>query len=204
MYIDICCCFKRKTKAQENFSWTVHRLLIVQTEVHRSSVCWRRNKLKLPVCKRIKRTKRTERTCPPMAISQQVLFILPFNDYRNTLAVRMELPSSRKESRHPALSLTNKKSPSSLIRNSHKPPSRLNPATCPPPAAQHIAIPGGRGGEHNQSATSRLNQQNQGAYPWGNSWLRHTKAVIGLASSLERATNRRVGWGLLVGLGIAE
>jgi hypothetical protein len=41
-----------------DFPLSVYRLLIVQTKVRRSSVCWRRNKRKLSVCKR------TERTCP--------------------------------------------------------------------------------------------------------------------------------------------
>jgi hypothetical protein len=39
----------------------VYRLLIMKTEVSRSSVCWRRNKRKLAIWKTVKRTKRT---CP--------------------------------------------------------------------------------------------------------------------------------------------
>ncbi len=66
----VCC--KQKTKRQiihmppfqtENgipgdFSKSVYRLLILQTEVCGLSVCWRRNKRKLSVCKE------TKRTCP--------------------------------------------------------------------------------------------------------------------------------------------
>jgi hypothetical protein len=71
----VCLC-KRKTET-ENFNymlpfydknltenrrpgdctWSIYRLLILKPEVCRLSVCWRRKKRKLSVCKRTKRTK---------------------------------------------------------------------------------------------------------------------------------------------------
>jgi hypothetical protein len=42
-----------------HFPWSVNRWHIVWTEVRRLSVCWRRKKRKLSVCKWTKRTKRS-------------------------------------------------------------------------------------------------------------------------------------------------
>jgi hypothetical protein len=48
--------FQTEKGSPGDFPWSIYRLLIVQTEVFRLSVCWRRNKQKLSVCKRTKRT----------------------------------------------------------------------------------------------------------------------------------------------------
>jgi hypothetical protein len=54
---------KRKLEAQAIFL-NINCLFIVQTEVCCLSVCWRRNKCKLPICKLTKRTKRTGPSMP--------------------------------------------------------------------------------------------------------------------------------------------
>ncbi len=61
----VCCQFKQKTEngSPVAFPWSVFRLFIEQTEVCLLPVCLRRNKRKLFVCKR------TKRTCPPMDIT---------------------------------------------------------------------------------------------------------------------------------------
>ncbi len=46
----------------------VYRLLFMQMEVCRLSICWQRNKWKLSICKR------TKRTCPPMRKSYCIMF----------------------------------------------------------------------------------------------------------------------------------
>ncbi len=63
-YIYICCRFKRKTKAQAFFPWHVYCLLIVQIKVRHLSARLRKNKEKLFICKR------TKRTCPSMHLSK--------------------------------------------------------------------------------------------------------------------------------------
>jgi hypothetical protein len=58
---------KQKTdnRSPGDFPYSVYCLLIMQTEICRLSVSWRRNKQKLSVCKR---TKQTKRTCLSMLI----------------------------------------------------------------------------------------------------------------------------------------
>ncbi len=65
-----------------DFPQSVYHLLIVITEVCRLSVYWQKNKQKLSVCKRAKRTKRT---CPSML--ETVVLLLTF-------VARCILPSS--------------------------------------------------------------------------------------------------------------
>jgi hypothetical protein len=47
--------FQTENGSPGDFPWSIYRLLIVQTEVCRLSVCWRRNKQKVSVCKKTKR-----------------------------------------------------------------------------------------------------------------------------------------------------
>ncbi len=61
--------FQTEKGSPGDFPYSVYRLLIVQTEVRHFSVCLRRKKLKLFVCKRTKQAKRTKRTCPSRAAS---------------------------------------------------------------------------------------------------------------------------------------
>jgi hypothetical protein len=51
--------FQTENGSPGDFSWSIYRLLIVQIEICRLSICWRRNKRKLSVCKRTRWTKRT-------------------------------------------------------------------------------------------------------------------------------------------------
>jgi hypothetical protein len=68
VYLYIYWRFKGKTEKRKprRFFLIIYRLLIVQTEICRLSVCLWRNKGKLSVCKRPKRTKRT---CPSMLLT---------------------------------------------------------------------------------------------------------------------------------------
>ncbi len=65
-----------------NFSYSVYRLLVVKTEVCRLSVNWLRNKRKLSICKR------TRRTCPSMDRPWSVCsFVIPLKHHMENLAV---------------------------------------------------------------------------------------------------------------------